>query len=278
MWLDDPTLQHLNWRRMLMANAAPAVFFWLLAWVVLRESPVFSAVRGRREEALATLDSMRRVNGRPNVDIQFGSEEAQGLGGQASFWDQLPTILTSSTAVLCLVCFSYNLTVYGAFTAFPQLLPQLLKQTHESPVFVLARGAFIEIPGDVFGLVAGLALPRKWVLYGYFAGLGISSLLCSGRSKHSTIIMWVGVFGCAAGSGFWVDLTSQAHEAVCVSPVAGCFPVTLLIGSSRSRDSPPSGACLAEVLQQQRVVNSVGLLWQQGFSSSWLGVALHPCC
>ena len=34
-----------------------------------------------------------------------------------------------------------------------------------------------EIPGDVMGLVFGLSLPRKWVLYVYFLGLGISSLL-----------------------------------------------------------------------------------------------------
>ena len=187
MWLDDPSLQQLNWRRMLMANAIPAFIFWLIAWALLRESPAFSAATGKREEALDTLDTMRKRNGRPDVDIDFESVQETSGTASVSVWKQLPKIISLSTAVLCLVCFSYNLTIYGAFTAFPQLLPQLLKETRESPVLELTRGAFAEIPGDLFGLLAGLALPRKWVLYGYFAGLGISSLLRLGVVQYFSV-------------------------------------------------------------------------------------------
>ena len=168
---------------MLTANALPAVFFWLVAWAFLRESPIFAAATGKRDEALSILEDMSKRNGRPNVHTHFDAVEETSGAGSIPFWNQLPTIISASTAVLCLVCFSYNLTIYGAFTAFPELLPQLLKRTRESPVAELARGAFVEIPGDLFGLLAGLALPRKWVLYGYFIGLGISSLLSLGSHK-----------------------------------------------------------------------------------------------
>mmetsp|Transcript_14042 Transcript_14042/g.26244 ORF Transcript_14042/g.26244 Transcript_14042/m.26244 type:complete len:478 (-) Transcript_14042:26-1459(-) len=194
MWLDDPTLEHLNWRRMLMANAAPAVLFWLLSWALLQESPVFLAETGKKKQAQELLDQMRQRNGRPDANIHFESS-SQTSQTSVSLWKQLPCICTSTTAVLCLVCFSYNATIYGAFTAFPQLLPQLIKKTGEGPVMELARGAFIEIPGDLFGLLAGLALPRKWVLYGYFVGLGISSVMFC--CEDETLIL-LGYYGSKA--------------------------------------------------------------------------------
>jgi len=225
MWLDDPSLQQLNWRRMLMANAIPAFIFWLIAWALLRESPAFSAATGKREEALDTLDAMRKRNGRPDVDIDFESVQETSGTASASVWKQLPKIISLSTAVLCLVCFSYNLTIYGAFTAFPQLLPQLLKETRESPVLELTRGAFAEIPGDLFGLLAGLALPRKWVLYGYFTGLGISSLLFCSSSES---FIRLGYYGSKAfpqvGSVSIYVLAAESYPTV----VRACGTATVL--------------------------------------------------
>ncbi|CAJ1344250.1 unnamed protein product [Effrenium voratum] len=189
MWYDDPSLKQLNWRWLLMANALPAAVFWLLSWPLLQESPVFSVAKGKLEEAHRTLDLMRRWNSKP--DLNIGVRGAEGEVGP-SFWKQLPGILTGSTFALCLVCFSYNLTIYGAFTAFPQLLPRLLGQGSRSPVAELARGAFMEIPGDVMGLVFGLSLPRKWVLYVYFLGLGISSLLFCSQNESFILLGYYG--------------------------------------------------------------------------------------
>jgi len=225
MWLDDPSLQQLNWRRTLMANAIPAFIFWLVAWALLRESPAFSAAAGKREEALETLDAMRKRNGRPDVEIDFESVQETSSPASASIWRQLPKIVSLSTAVLCLVCFSYNLTIYGAFTAFPQLLPQLLKETRASPVLELTRGAFAEIPGDLFGLLAGLALPRKWVLYGYFTGLGISSLLFCSSSES---LIRLGYYGSKAfpqvGSVSIYVLAAESYPTV----VRACGTATVL--------------------------------------------------
>lgn len=79
-------MKQLHWRGLLVANAAPAVIFWLLSiaflkdsWGVKRssdrpeESPVFSATAGNKEEAHNTLHEMMRGSACP-----FEPRDAKG--------------------------------------------------------------------------------------------------------------------------------------------------------------------------------------------------------
>lgn len=191
MWFDDPRMIHLHWRTLLVANAVPAVLFWLASWAQLQESPVFSAINGKPEEAHEALDKMRRLNGKPDHSIDF-AEASAGVSAvpEQGRLSQLPP---GRTAALCIVCFCYNITIYGAFTAFPQLIPRLLNQETQSAALQLAQGAALEIPADLVGLLLALFLPRKWVLYIYFIGLAVSCLLFSSPREE---FMLAGYYGC----------------------------------------------------------------------------------
>mmetsp|Transcript_14239 Transcript_14239/g.31558 ORF Transcript_14239/g.31558 Transcript_14239/m.31558 type:complete len:477 (-) Transcript_14239:179-1609(-) len=186
MWLDDPSMKHLNWRMLLLANTAPAILFWLLSSLYLKESPVFAAASGNLQEAHDTLHEMRRLNGKEDVNIDFERTSESSPQGRLS---QLPA---GRSVALCIVCFCYNLTIYGTFTAFPQLVPRLMHSETESAVLELAKGACLEIPGDLFGLLFALSLPRKWVLYLYFIGTATSSVLFASGTEQGLILGFYG--------------------------------------------------------------------------------------
>jgi len=171
IWYDDPQMENLNWRFMLLAGAAPALLFWILSWVFLEESPSFLAATGQPEKAKAALDRIALMNGQAGVDTDFTAVAASERLSLA----KLKEICSRLTASLIFVCFSYNFLVYGAFTAFPQIMAQLLGK-QGSPVADLAKGALVEVPCDVIGLVAGMVMPRKFALYVFFLGVGASSV------------------------------------------------------------------------------------------------------
>ncbi|CAK9098786.1 Putative transporter svop-1 [Durusdinium trenchii] len=169
MWFDDPRMIHLHWRTLLVANAVPAVLFWLASWAQLQESPVFSAINGKPEEAHEALDKMRRLNGKPDHSIDF-AEASAGVSAvpEQGRLSQLPP---GRTAALCIVCFCYNITIYGAFTAFPQLIPRLLNQETQSAALQLAQGAALDPwAKHLWGLQRGpvwvSALSMQWTLFG----------------------------------------------------------------------------------------------------------------
>lgn len=61
--IQDPTMQHLQWRRLLFgASVLPGVL-GLLAFPLLEESPVFLGACGERDRASLILDQMQLLNG-----------------------------------------------------------------------------------------------------------------------------------------------------------------------------------------------------------------------
>lgn len=75
--LEDPSLEHLNWRWLMQLASVVAALFFILAFTFLPESPVFlasSSKRGAKAEALEALDAIRRLNSREHVSIEFASE------------------------------------------------------------------------------------------------------------------------------------------------------------------------------------------------------------
>eukprot|EP00931_Biecheleriopsis_adriatica_P027561 TRINITY_DN16565_c0_g1_i1.p1 TRINITY_DN16565_c0_g1~~TRINITY_DN16565_c0_g1_i1.p1 ORF type:complete len:479 (-),score=81.48 TRINITY_DN16565_c0_g1_i1:31-1467(-) len=193
LFLDDPTMTKLNWRYLLVASALPALVFWLLSLALLDESPAFLAATGKRKEAEVVLDRMQARNGKDNVCTML-HESVYSVQSEPLL-QQMPKLISWMTAALCAVSFSYNFTVYAAFSAFPQLIPKLLAKTEESAVATLAKGALAEIPSDLVGLLLCLALPRKYVLYLYFIGFAASCFLFSCESIE---LMLPGYYGMKA--------------------------------------------------------------------------------
>mmetsp|Transcript_13890 Transcript_13890/g.29074 ORF Transcript_13890/g.29074 Transcript_13890/m.29074 type:complete len:479 (+) Transcript_13890:52-1488(+) len=171
LWLDGGDLQHLGWRWLLMAGAIPALVFWVLSWLYLVESPAYVA-QSDPEAAKRTVQTIRRMNGKSASRFQITTaSELQAT----TLMRQLQVLVSRNfawtTMVLCFVCFSYNLTIYGAFFAFPHLLPSM--DLGPSALAALAIGAVIEIPFDLAGVFFSVTASRKKVL-------GLSLLAISG--------------------------------------------------------------------------------------------------
>lgn len=197
LWLDDPSLQHLRWRWMLAAGAIPAVIFWCLAWFSLRESPAHLALRDPKA-AQEALEALRQMNGCGGTSFQVAAPGTGAVAqrGPSQLLRALERRYFWKTAALCLVCFSYNLTIYGAFFALPQLLPDL--NVGMSAVAALAVGALIEIPFDFVGVVFGMLVSRKRALSLSFLGVAASLLLflrSSSAGGAQSVALRLGYFG-----------------------------------------------------------------------------------
>jgi len=220
IWLDDPQMEHLHWRNLLVVGAVPALIFWLLAWRFLDESPSFLAANGRADEAKAVLERMRLQNGSGETSLEF-TETKQDA------WMHLSRLISWHTAALCLMTFSFNFLLNGSFAAFPQILPKLFKDKgSSSPVAKLAFGNIFEIPCDILGMVIGGNLPRKHALYLYFLGAGISTALFAlGQNEAQQMVGYLGVKGwpqivcasliCFVTESFPVEIRTTGTAFVC---------------------------------------------------------------
>merc|ERR1719333_598372 len=123
MYLSDPSLVHLRWRQLFLLCSVPCVVLGTLAWAYLPESPAFLAQSGKREAARRVLESMRWLNGRPEVSIDFvdPNEDATDResaappnvgGAQAlSIRSQLGIILGPNMLGLTLTALMLNLAI-----------------------------------------------------------------------------------------------------------------------------------------------------------------------
>lgn len=175
LMLDDPTLQHLNWRRLLQLGSIPAVVFWVLASFFLQQSPFYLAETGQHQEAKEVLESMRRDNCLPIGSVQFATPsveveaEDEGLD-MRSQWREIcrgPLLLT--TAIMSFTCFAVNLVYYGTLYAYPNVLPILEATTTGTGTILLSTssavqlmaGALWELPGTALSIFFGLYMRRK---------------------------------------------------------------------------------------------------------------------
>jgi len=221
IWLDDPQMQHLHWRNLLVVGSVPALIFWLLAWRFLDESPSFLAANGRADEAKAVLERMQLRNGSYETSLEFTETKKQ----KASM--QLSRLSSRHTAALCLMTFSFNFLVHGCFSAFPQILPKLFKDNgSSSPVAKLAFGNMFELPCDILGMVIGVNLPRKHALYLYFLGVGMSTALFAlGQNEMQQMLGYLGTKGwpqivcaslfCFVTESFPVEIRTTGTAFVC---------------------------------------------------------------
>merc|ERR1719213_1118286 len=71
IWVDDPSMKDMNWRWLFMVGAAPAAIIFFLAYFFLYESPFFLAMRHENDKAREVLDTMRKLNGNPEVPTHY---------------------------------------------------------------------------------------------------------------------------------------------------------------------------------------------------------------
>lgn len=177
LWMNDPLMQELNWRRLLALGAVPSIAIGCLATAFLFESPLFLALHGRHLRATKILEAMRHMNGMDDqVSVSFrGPSDSPLVERTASgrnicksctipSWSKQLSIvfgkhLLVPTTACCFSCFVLNFTIYGGLYALPQVLPGV--KMGISPATALALGALWEIPGIMLGICLGTVMTRK---------------------------------------------------------------------------------------------------------------------
>mmetsp|Transcript_1761 Transcript_1761/g.3920 ORF Transcript_1761/g.3920 Transcript_1761/m.3920 type:complete len:491 (+) Transcript_1761:92-1564(+) len=172
LYMDDPTLQHLHWRRLVILAALPgAIFFGLALWL-LDESPSFLAMHGRTDKAkdiLARAAKLNKFEGSLHFDPVVIDQGDADRSCQKATWDQMSIVFgrryafTTVTIMLCI--FTLNFCYYGQLYALPQVLPDM--DLPVAPAVSLMIGAVLEIPGFLLGIYIGQTCNRLPSMIGY---------------------------------------------------------------------------------------------------------------
>mmetsp|Transcript_106073 Transcript_106073/g.298203 ORF Transcript_106073/g.298203 Transcript_106073/m.298203 type:complete len:237 (+) Transcript_106073:42-752(+) len=91
--------------------------------------------------------------------------------------------LAVSTLITCFSTYTLNFLFYGGLYAFPQVLPDF--DMGVSPAMSLILGAFMEVPGFVFGVLVGIQLSRKMGIQFYLVCTCLSTLLFAGAAHYA---------------------------------------------------------------------------------------------
>lgn len=164
VWFEDPTMQDLKWRRLLMLGAIPSMILGILAFFFLMPSPSYLAVRGDYEGAKKVLKTMGRLNGKPDISVEFRPPEQPKPRTMMEAYIRplrliyAPRMLFSTLAV-CFSCFVLNTIYYGCLYAMPQVVSTVDMGT--LPALTLLLGALWEYPGLALGVACGMLWRRK---------------------------------------------------------------------------------------------------------------------
>ncbi|OLP78350.1 Synaptic vesicle 2-related protein [Symbiodinium microadriaticum] len=203
---DDPSLKHLNWRRVIQLGAIPSLILMALAIPFLQQSPTYLQLKGCHAEAIKVLESMRRDNRASDVSVDFRlplnptSSSTEGMLDM--LWKQGKTILGAKlilpTMVVSFTCFELNLLYYGCIYAFPQVLSDLVAEGAAQQLLV---GALWEIPGVCIGIALGIMYLRKTGIKFYLTLAASVTLLFiiggNNRNRHWAfdIALYAGYYG-----------------------------------------------------------------------------------
>jgi MFS family permease len=119
--IDDATLKHLHWRKLLLSSAMPIACYALLAAVFLPESPVFYASKGMQMKAEEGFRTFARRNGKiiSGTYALLDSSKSETLtpAEQAAvIFSAKRWFLTLATAY---ACFCLNVSYFGTMYAQP---------------------------------------------------------------------------------------------------------------------------------------------------------------
>ncbi|CAE7239050.1 SVOP [Symbiodinium natans] len=204
---DDPSLKHLDWRRIIQLGAIPSLILLSFSIPFLLQSPTYLQLKGRHAEAVTVLESMRRDNQADDVSLDFrlppnptSRNSSEGMldlllkQGKVILGAKLmvPTLVVSFT------CFELNLLYYGCIYAFPQVLSDLVAEGAAQQLLV---GALWEIPGVFIGMGLGVMYLRKTGIKFYLTLAASVTLLFiiggNNRNRHWAfdIALYAGYYG-----------------------------------------------------------------------------------
>lgn len=180
LWIDDPTLQNLNWRFLLCVGALPAFLWLLLSVFFLPESPFFLALVGNDAGATDVLKDIMHKNAVVGVDVsKFKVDPPEQVPVWKLFEQQARTVcggsMIATTLVVSFGCFTVNFASYGGLYAFPQIIPEISFGC--SPAGALFLGTLWEVIGCGMGNFAGAVMSRKASMFGGLVATAVSTLL-----------------------------------------------------------------------------------------------------
>lgn len=229
--IQDPTMQNVDWRWSLLLIAVPGVFFWAVSFAWLLESPRYLAVQGRKDEALANVNTIARLNGKEPVFGFECGEAIEGISFRVVLGRLWPTVST-----LCLCTVTLNYSYYGTLYALPPILADL--DFGMAPTLHMALGAFVELAAYTMSYRVGATFSRRGILQAYlaitimFTGVFVVSIaeLPSAGSKLTRNHM-VAAYGAMAGMYVfrtvctfgWIFVYLYATEIFpTIARIAGC--------------------------------------------------------
>ncbi|KAJ3294899.1 hypothetical protein HDU79_010278, partial [Rhizoclosmatium sp. JEL0117] len=186
----DPALNR-GWRYTLVAMGCVtfAMLLFRLVFIQMRESPKWLITAGRKEEAVAVLHDLAKMNGKeiqvtvddfPDVQRETASESYKRFAHSLKELFNSPKNLRS-TILIWLVW----MTISIAYTMFYGFLPEFIKKSSTDVALTLGetyRNFFIQtlcgIPGSIAGtFLVDSRLGRKGTMAGGAIGVGISLFL-----------------------------------------------------------------------------------------------------
>lgn len=201
LWFEDPYMQQLNWRRLLLLGAAPSAVLGVIAYFFLLPSPSYLAVSGDYDGTKKVLHAMARQNGVQLESAEFKPVKQAERSGMEKYLRPLSIVfsrrLLYSTLATCYSCFVMNCVFYGCIYAFPQVVTTV--EMGPNPVMTLLLGALLELPGTVLGVVCGMLWPRKPTMLLGFVLTSLSliafGLGAAGGSSYDQLLLHSGYFG-----------------------------------------------------------------------------------
>ena len=180
-FLSLPAIAYLNrgssWRYLYLWTSIPAILYSMLVYFFVCESPRWLFVRGRKEEAVATLKSMAPPSHSSCLTLSFsGVSYEQEACNNGNVYSTFKMLLEKRSAFrrllpVMVIGFGIGLVYYG----MPLGLGNLSFNLYLSVTF----NALSEVPSSLFTLLLIGKLDRKVSLLAFTAISGILSVMCA---------------------------------------------------------------------------------------------------
>ncbi|GLT31995.1 hypothetical protein SLA2020_066920 [Shorea laevis] len=184
-FLSLPAMAYINrgssWRTLYLWSSVPTIFYCILVRLLVHESPRWLFVRGRKEEAAATLKSMAAT--RDDVaTMSFSNVKLEQGTSDADLFSAIKILLEKRWAfqrlsAVMFTGFGIGMVYYG----MPLGLGNLQFDLYLSVTF----NASSELPASLITFFLIGKLSRKWSLLGFTILSGICSILCVVMGKVS---------------------------------------------------------------------------------------------
>jgi len=217
LWYDDPDLEHLHWRRLVLLGSLPAMMLFVFALLFLEQSPLWLDGKGDYEGAVQVLrsisyhnDAGSDVDFTPTLRRRSSPRRASPRRATPRRWLLEPLSIVFSaellypTFVATYSSFVTTMVYYGGLYVFPRIL--MLADMGMSAAASLIVGAFWELPGIIIAPVASDLIARKVIILAYLALTSVSAMAFAkgamsqveGVGVWSMVLMHVGYMGLKA--------------------------------------------------------------------------------